>query len=625
MTKRSVTAALAAAGMTLATGTAVAAKPTATDPAKATEACPLAVHWINKADVSVTLDVQGLGPQPLAPGKSLQVCADRPELGYGVQAAGWLYAATLQLRHGERRTVELRAPGGTVAIDNQTQEPQAVAIDGAPAVLLGVGAHKLLGPLSPGTHHLVARSQRSAWTWGQQVQLQAGQAVAITLPKPRGKLRLRNPLPESALLLVGTKAYGVVASHAELWLVGVAAGKHAVHWVGQDVGKQVDEFAVADDPEAQLSARIQVVVVNATGEDLELPAAMAAAATVLQAGASQTWTVPRAEFRIAATGRDSGLIYTFDVRKSGPAAVKWRMTRPVTTLRVVNRAGEPASLSVHGTAVATLAPGSRIGLRVPAGRLQVAATVASRAQPQRTGLMLAAHQQAVWVIQARETAITVQSLWPEPVDLRVNGRRVGTLFAHGDMRVPLPPGRHEVVVANFRLGWVERTEIVLHDGEIAKPVFAPPSAAAHLDNRKRKVGGELWVENVKGLQVAAGDQAGIAVPAGHTYVQARDIKGQRGANTEVWSAPTEQVAVPLPPHALVRLVVVSGADKPLQITLNSGEVRTLQPGDRWAAGELPVAVHLLTIDDGKRRTAAQVTLDGSRSEVHVMVRRAGGK
>ena len=600
------TAALAAAGW--------AAEP-------AVGKCAMGVTWRNASGVAVTLDVQGKGPQKLDAGRSSRYCAPTSDVAYGVQAGAWLYAAKLQLRPGEHRTIELRAPGGTVEVLNRTEEPQAVAVDGAATVTLQAGEHRVLGPLQHGTHALVARSLRSAWVWGTTVKVRPGHTINVTLPPPRGKVRLRNPMAEAAALTIGTRPYGVVPVGGELWVVGLAAGSHAIRWTGSVLGKQVDETAVANDPDAQRSLVVQLTAINATGEDVELPVAMAAAATVLQAGTRQTWVVPRAEFRITATGRDSGLPYTFDIRKRGAAVAQWRLTRPTAIVRVHNRSGEPAVLTVHGSPVATLANGAKIVLRVPAGRLQVAAALASRPQPQRAGLMLQANQQALWVVAARETALTVHNKWPEPLELRVDGRRIGLLQANGDVRVPLAPGQHDLMVANWRLGWLERTRILLHDGENSHPTFAPPSAAAHLDNTPRKVAGELWIENGHALDVAAGATGAVAIAPGHTFLQARDAAGQRGENSEFWSAPTEQVAVPLPPHKKVRVVVVADTAKPVNVGIDDGKSRILHPGEHWPAGEFTAATHLLTIDDNGRRISSRLTLDGRKSEVRIFVRR----
>lgn len=595
-------------------------------PAAAAE-CACKLRWVNAGNSPLTVTVASQAPQKLPPKAAAEWCrkagdsADRT-VGYVAAADGWQLAGTATCTTGETRTVSLQAPGGSVLVRNRTPEPQGISIDGGPPVLAQPGAEKLFGPLPAGLHRVVSRSRRSAWAWGRAVQVGAGGQVAVNLPRPSGTLKLHNPLAEPAQVLVDGAPFGLVAADAEIWLAGMGPGAHPVRWQGDTTGKFSEELYVADDPTARLSGLIRLRAINRTGEDLQLPAELANLGGKLKAKAQADWLLQRGDYRLHATGADSGLDYVFDVRKRSQADQKWTIARPTALLRVRNLAGEAAKISVHGADVAVLPHNSKALLRVPAGRLQLAARVASRAEPQRAGIFLRGHEQAQWTVAARETCAIVVNRWPEPLELRVDGRRAATLAAGGDIRVPLRPGKHTLQLRQWRTGWLETAELVLRDGDKQRAEFAPPSANVVLDNRHGSEPAGLWIDG-QGKGAAAGKTAAMTTPAGTVHARTENADGSRERLIEAAVLPTQQFKALPPPRQTVDLFVVAAADRGAQVQVDDGPPRRLAAGEKWPVGPVSASDHVLTVQDNGRTVRALVRVDGNRGQLVVQLRRGG--
>ncbi len=588
-------------------------------PAVGSSACPARLRWINATGAAITLDVDGVGPRALTAGATAAVCKAAGLVGYLVQTADWQFRATVDAARGDERSIVVRAPGGTLTVHNRSAEPQAIRIDGAPPADLPAGQAKTFGPLAVGEHRVAAESQRSAGRWGAGVVIQAGRQTTAIVPAPAGKLKLRNPLEEPARVMVDGQPFGQVGPRAELWVVGVGPGGHAVRWQGEVSNKLVDETWLADDPAARRSGTIALAVRNRTGEDLQLPPELAHLSGVLPADATPTWALVRGDYRLHATGVDSGLEYWFDVRKDSAASLAWRIVRPTASLRVVNQSGERASLRIHGAQVAILQPGAQGQFKVPAGRLQLAATLTSRPQPQTAGVLLQAGQQGLWTIAARDTHIVVVNRWPEPLDVRLDGRRVALVAANADVRLPVRPGDHTVEVWQHRLGWREASRLQVRDGDHLRALFTPPGAAVALDNRHGGQAAALQVDG-KGVRAAAGERATLPVAAGTVHAVTESADGER-EKSELAASPTQQLAVAPPPHRQVRVTVVGAADRAVSVQLDDGERRTLAAGQRWQAGALAADRHVVTVTDGERVVRKLVVLDGRRAAVELRIGR----
>lgn len=589
-------------------------------PAVGSDTCPARLRWTNATAGAITLDVEGVGPRRVDAGATAALCRPAGPTGYLVQGADWQFRGTVDAAAGDVRSVVLRAPGGTLSVHNRSEEPQAIAIDGAPPANLGPSESKSFGPLAAGEHRVVARSLRSAAHHGAVVLVAAGRQAVAVIPAPRSKLRLRNPLDEPSRVLVDGQPFGQVGPRAELWVVGVGPGGHAVRWQGDTSGRIADETWLADDPAARRSGAIALQVRNRTGEDLTLPRELAHVGAVLPAGATPTWSLVRGDYRLHATGVDSGLDYGFDVRADAAAAQSWRIDRPTATLRVVNRAGEPAVVSVHGARVASLGHGRETLLRVPAGRLQLRATLAGRPEPHTAGAMLLGGEQGLWTISARDTHVVVANQWPEPLDVRLDGRRAAVVAAGGDVRLPVQPGRHTVQVFQHRLGWRESVQLVVRDGDRLAAVFRPPGAAVAIDNRRAAVPATLAVDGAA-IRVAAGERASLPVAAGTVHAQTESAEGVRERSDRA-AAPTQQLSLPPPPLRRVQLTVVGAKDRSVSVQWNDGAPRSLGPDQRWVVGEVAADRHVVTVIDGARVVRKLVAIDGRRAAVEL---RIGGR
>ncbi len=586
-------------------------------PTVGTAECPARLRWTNATGGPLELDVESVGPRKVAAASTAAVCRPAGATGYLVRAAHWQYAGTLAAAAGDQRTVVLRTPGGTLTVHNRSAEAQAIRIDGAPPADLGPGQTKTFGPLPAGEHRVAAESLRSAQRWGGVVSVAPGRQAIAVVPAPRGKLKLRNPLDEPVRVLVDGQPFGQVEALGELWVVGVGPGGHAVRWQGERTSKIADETWLADDPAARRSGVIALAVRNRTGEDLQFPAELAHLGGVLPADATPTWSLVRGDYRLRATGVDSGLGYWFDVRADSPAAQAWRIERPTATLRVVNQAGQSAALRIHGAYVADIRHGTRATFRVPAGRLQLRATLKGRTEPQTAGAMLQAGEQGQWTIAASDTHIVVVNHWPEPLDVRLDGRRAALVAAGGDVRLPALPGDHHIEVFQHRLSWRESSRMAVRDGDRLRAEFRPPGAAIALDNRRGAGPATLEVDG-KGVRAAAGERATLAVPAGTVHAQTEAADGNR-ERTDVAAAPTQQLAVEPPQRQQVSVTVVGATDRAVAVQLDDGETRKLSPGQRWVMGKVATDRHVITVTDGDRVVRKLVRFDGRRAAVELRI------
>jgi len=596
---------------------AAAELPAAVTPSEASD-CSRALRWVNATGGPITVDVDGVGPRVLAAGRSARTCAPGEVVRYRVSAGGWRYRAQVEVAPRVTRTIRVRPPGGTIAVHNRLTEGVAVEVDRGEAVEIGAGRTVVIGPFEPGERDVAVRALGRAWAFGATVKVGAGRVTDLRLPRPTGRVRVTNPFAETAELAVGGRAFGDVAARAEVWVAGLGPGRHPVRWRARS-GATVLQEALAGDLSAPRPATMEVEVDNRTGEDLDLPAALAAIGTALPRRACATWTLARADVRLRATGRESGLDYWFDARAGAATPRRWVVARPTALLRVDNRAGEPARLQVAGVDSGSLPAGASIGLRVPAGRLHLRADLPGRTDPQRAGTFLAAGEHGRWTIAARETNVTIASSWPDPLEVRFDSRRLGPLAARGELRVPVAPGDHDIEVRQPRIGWAESASVMVRDGERRTIAFAPPGAAIRVDNRHGDGDVVIAVDGASAATAAAGGSALIEADAGVRYAEVRSGDGSRRVTATVRAAPTEQVQVAAPPRARVALTITALA--PCSIAIDGGAPRALAAGARWDVGEVDAGPHLVAVDQGGRHLRAQVDVDGARRAVRWVIRR----
>lgn len=585
----------------------------------ASEGCEREVRWVNRTGQAIGLQVEGLSSRRLQVGQLARWCAPASMVAYTARGDSWLYRAQVVVTSGERRSVELAAPGATVQIINRTAENQSLLFDGEPIGELAPGQSKVFGPLATGERQITARSLRSAWAWGKSVLLRRGQRLTVELPIPTGVLRLINPLEELAQLAIDGKPYGAVEAGARLAAVGVGPGAHKLRWVGEASGAVAWQMAAADDALDRRSPEVEVRAANKTGEKVLLPEGLRNTAVELAAHATATWRLPRGDYGVVATGAQSGLAYKLDVLSRGPSQLNWTLKRPTAMLQLVNASGDPVKVNVPALGPLAIPKGKSALLRVPAGRLALTAEQPHREEPLRMGLFLQGGEHATWRIAARETSLTAVNLWAETLELWLDGRLAGHISPRKDFRVPLPPGDHQLEVHVARLGWREKASLSLRDGDRVSVQFDPPGGGLHLSNRQPVDSLELFVDGQRAASVAPGKQAAVALTQGHWPVRVVAKDGRR-AEEQVAVAPTQQMQAEAPAFAAVEAKLGNLTDRELRMAIDGAPLRTIAAGAEWTIGTLAAGEHLLTVVDQKRECRALIQVHGRKSGLELQIR-----
>lgn len=585
----------------------------------ASEGCEREVRWVNRTGQALGLQIEGLSSRRLQAGQVARWCAPASLVAYTARGDGWTYRAQVVVASGERRSVELAAPGATVQIINRTAEHQSLLFDGEAIGELAPGQSKVFGPLATGERQITARSLRSAWAWGKSVQLSRGQRLTVELPVPTGVLRLINPLAELAQLAIDGKPYGAVEAGARLAAVGVGPGAHKLRWVGVASGAVAWQVAAADDAQDRQSPEVEVRVANKTGEKVLLPEGLRNTAVELAAHATATWRLPRGDYGVVATGAQSGLSYKLDVLSRGPSQLSWTLKRPTATLQLVNASGDPVKVNVPALGPLAIPEGKTALLRVPAGRLALTAEQPHREEPLKMGLFLQGGEHATWRIAARETSLTAINHWAETLELWIDGRLVGHISPRKEFRVPLPPGAHELEIQVVRLGWREKASLSLRDGDRLSVQFDPPGGGLHLSNRQPADSLELFVDGQRAASVAPGKQAAVAVTQGKWPVRVVGKDG-RQAEQQVAVTPTQQVQLEPPAFAAVEVKLGNYTDRDLKIAIDGAPLRTLAAGAEWKIGALAAGDHLLAVVDQIRESRALIQVHGRKSTLELQIR-----
>lgn len=586
--------------------------------ADASATCDRQLLLRNIAAKPVTITLPGVAPKQLGGYRIARWCASGPDVTWTASTAAWMYRGQATIGVGERRIVTVATPGATLAVTNLTGEPQALALDGAEVARLAPGEKRTLGPIVAGERQVQAKSLRSAAVWATMLKLRPGATTQLRLPAPQGALRLQNPLDELAALSVDGRALGNVEAGAKLVALGFAPGGHEVQWAARDSGKVMREVAQADDPTERASPRVRVTLHNRTGETLETPSGLRDVAATVAPRAKLTWSLPRGEYGVVLTGQRSGLPYRLDIRKRGPASLQWEIRRPVATLRLVNASGQPIQVDVPTLGPLPMGTGTRALLRVPAGKLALAARVPGRDKPLDVKMFLRGNQEAVWNIAAASTYVVAKSGWSTAVELYVDERRAGTIRPNGDYRLPLLAGRHRIEARVPSAQWRETARVDVRDGDHGEVKFTPPSGALHLDNETSQAF-ELWIDGRKVASVAAGRSVMLPAGPGPVYGQVA-APGQAADPRTTNVLPTQQVQVAGPTAKLVQIELINHSGATVDAGLDQADLKPLADGARRDLGRLPLGIHLVHLRRGETDLRAELRIDGSRATVQVELR-----
>ena len=210
---------------------------------------------------------------------------------------------------------------------------------------------------------------------------------------------------------------------------------------------------------------------------------------------------------------------------------------------VRNATGERAELDLGSGRPVAIEAGGRVRVEVPSGPRTLVARLAD-GRVLRTGVDVEPGHTVGWAVRARATTLTLASRWDERVLLRIDGWPRGAIEPNGELRLDVAPGRHDIQalasVSKLRFGGVA----VVKDGDALRVSFEPPGGTVHVAAKAHPV--QVLVAGRLVADLPAGARAELAVDAGRTVVEVRDVEAGRAT---VWRGavqPMRQVEVAAP-------------------------------------------------------------------------------
>lgn len=591
--------------------------------------CPHALSFRNDAGTSVDLQVGSLTRRVLAANVTARVCITADEAAWDVAApAGWRYGGVADLRDLAQRMIVIVAPGGSVEVINRTGDVQLIELDDASYGSVEPDETRLIGPLTVGSHRLLARGKHGREWRPLLVQATPGATLRVLLTVMPTSAAVINYAKEAAMVRIDGTPWGLLAAGTATQVLGLVPGRHQAQLVGATSGEVrmlVVTAAAASQPPGQ-SAEIAVHVENLTGEPLHLPAGLRDFGHVLAIGASADWRLPRRTFGVTLKGEASELDYHFDFSaKDDPAERQWRIERPTATLRVENGAGEPVTVALGTVATGTTADAKGADgpfslqsaefreVVVLAGRLAVAAVTGQTSRRIAVGLFLKPGSASTWIVRAALTAVTIRNEDMESVAVRINGETRGDIAPGHELRFELPPGRHVFGLLGRRTGAVNEGVVLLRDGDVRTSTFTPPGAAVRVGNPSAAPLLVL-VRGVQAAQVPEKTRVAVPVTPGRLLVEVRDPATGR---TEVWSGllvPTQQLDVE-PPEALDTTIEATfqGNARRVRVWLDDAEPTELLSGEPWRLSGVRPGDHVLHVELDGRELRRRLHVDGHRA------------
>lgn len=606
---------------------------TASDPSAKALTCPRPVRLRNHTGVPLTLSIDGQPPRHLAAGWTARACPVGDELTWRAAApSGWQLSGRESLKGVHQRERTLKAPGGSIRIVNATDEAQELQVDGVQVGSMAAESERLIAPLPAGLHTIVARGVRGRDLRPVEQTVPPGDQVDVVLRAGATVAVVRNPLAADVTLRIDGTAYGPLAAGAEIRVLGLAPGPHEARLVDARSGESVPvplivrraDAAGLAHAAATASPRLSLEVLNNTGEVLEIPAALRELGPPLQPGDMARWTVPRSTFGVALRGVTSGLTYRLDVNATGPKLREWTLVRPLATLRLYNGSGVALDIDVPGQPPVALPPAGEKVIRVAAGRLHLVAvpvetTKGKKVKTLETGLFLQPGADATWRAQALATTLTVLNEAPEPLQLRVDGEDRGRIGAHGDLRVDLRPGRHEVEVRPLLRPGTTSAVVEVADGDRASVAFGPIDGTLHVDASDRDQPLRLLVRGQQVTEVAAGTTQVVPTGPGRLTAEVRDPADV----STVWSGrvtPGQQVFLPQPDRAQTAIELTHKGQGTLRIALDGGDFVQVATGGIWQSPPVAPGAHLLTIERGGQRQVRRIVASARKPLTRVVLR-----
>lgn len=573
-------------------------------------------------DGAVTLTVEGQNPVTIRRGRHVTFRVDAPKVRYMVSDGNdWQYTAEVGLKRVRRRTITLVIPGAHVQVINRTDEDREVLADGRRIGVLKRGKTATYGPISAGTTLLKTIGVRSRNHVAARFRSRPGGLRTVVLPAIPAGLFVVNPISNTVRVLIDHRDYGTLTGKAQLFVLGLAPGNHAVKLVDTASGRpfRFDARLAARGASAPESGAIHLTVINDTGEKLMAPAALGGYIDhPLAPDERLSVTLPKKAFRIRLTGAESGLDYHRDVDPTLRTPDLWRIERPRGQLHLTNGTGERARVHIDRHGAIELEADAKVSIRrVPAGRLRLHVMALESKQQFKRGIQLAPNGHVSWTVTSGRSELMIVNKWAEPVELAIDGSPRGRVSPGATFRVTrILPGPHDVVALTTVSKVREVIAVLVVDGKVTRLPLRPPHASLRLDNQLDK----SLVVLVRGVEVgraAPGKVASFPVRSGRMAVEVRVVGSTVSTTWFGVVAPSQQIELPNPTTGSAPVVVENTTNAPVEIRVDARAPVTIAPGAKHVAAGLTAGIHLVQVKGRGFMQRQRVRVTKGEPPVHI--------
>ena len=572
------------------------------------------VAFRNSTKSALSLTIGEATPVQIAPGQTQRACAEDDVVEWRVTSAhGWQYGGRMDVTGLKLREETLIVPGATLILANATGEPQKIEVDGRRIGIIEAGKQKTIGPLTAGTHNLLARGKITQRRDPKKVKLAAGDTTTLTWQPPPTWTTIRNHETEAAHVVVDGVGFGDVQAEGEIRVLGLGGGKHQALLTFFPSGKTKKLTIVASpagEPEGK-SPEILLTAANLTGEALDIPLGLREWGVTMDTLGTLKVRVPRKTFGVTLIGRDSGLKYKQDFHaKTDPDAIIWKITRPRAVLRIKNATGVPIVVQLPEDKTLTVGASQIAAVKLPAGKTALLAKAKGGEREWKRGLTLLANRELMWTVKSKQTALIVTSTYAEPLLVRLDGAARFKLMPGKSVKFNARPGSHRIETKALRSGTSAVMELDIQDGDRRALTVKPPTGSLHLTAGTEPV--KVLVRGVEVAEAQPGEPVVVPVTAGQVQAEVRDNKGQT-VNFLGLVAPTQQVELALPAADRGALEIAWQGKVAAQVVVDGGAEMSLQPGASLRLDGVKRGPHLVAIASGGISWRRWVQLDGRQA------------
>lgn len=450
------------------------------------------VSVINDGDEPVTLDVDDREAGRLEPGERLeldQLLAGSHMLRIcGVQS-GRVDDRRVRVVAGDQAEVRVTSPRSEIEVVNRTNERVLLATGtgdpGEPEpgssppprveVELAPGERHLLTDRKPGAWVLQARGEPSGLPYREAMVLPAGQRVRWEIHSVQASVRLDNATERRLWVKVeGTERVETLAPGATKMIDGLPVGPIRLLVVDRDrtlVLRRTIEPGEDRTAAWKITAPTGSLAVDNRSPEAVIVYADARRVGRVEASRQVVLTgVPAGHRLLEAVGAESGHVSRGERDIAEGEAAAWTVEDPRASLVVTNATDE--TLLTEGVLAvdeASIAPGGRVLLRIPAGTQDLRVVGAESNVGRRHRLTARPGEVLEWVVSPAVGRLLVENSLDEAMLISVDGVDHGRVAPRGRLTISdLRPGRRRL-----------RAEGVSGERVLAEAKAIPPDGEAH--------------------------------------------------------------------------------------------------------------------------------------------------